>query len=303
MRELDYILNSSETFLSGKKDRVRLALCNLIAGGHTLIEDVPGVGKTTLVKFFAEVFELKMSRIQFTNDLLPSDILGAQVFSRESETFKFHPGPIFGEILMADELNRAPPKTQSALLQAMEEKKVTIDGDSYALDEIFHVIATQNPRAQIGTFDLPESQLDRFTMKFDIGYPDEEHTLELLRNKTREEEIALSEKIPKSWILDSKERATKTAVTEALLSYIYRLLDASRSGSKTLPLSNRCGIDLVKTSKAWAWMEGAEFVTPEHVQHLFPFVAGHRLSHPSVSDIRSEKELAFELLEEVNVRP
>lgn len=302
MSELSYILSSSQNYLSGKEDKVELALCNFIAGGHTLIEDLPGVGKTTLVKFFSDVFDLKMSRIQFTNDLLPSDILGAQVFNRENEKFVFHQGPIFGEIIMADELNRAPPKTQSALLQAMEEKKVTTDGDSIDLGDIFHVIATQNPRAQIGTFDLPESQLDRFSMKLDIGYPDEKSTLELLKNKSTSHSISLDKRIPKSWVLESRQASQSVIASEALLSYIYRLLEASRNNSDILPLSNRCGIDLLKVSKAWAWMKGDDYVTPEHIQTLFPYVAGHRLGHPSSSNVHRERDLSMSLLEQVSVR-
>lgn len=300
---LEHIFSSSEIFLSGKKDRVKLGLCNFLAQGHTLIEDLPGVGKTTLVKFFSEVFDLKMSRIQFTNDLLPSDILGSQIFNRENQSFHFHPGPIFGAIIMADELNRAPPKTQSALLQAMEEKKVTVDGESMELDELFHVIATQNPRAQIGTFDLPESQLDRFSMKFDIGYPDQANTLHMLKNKTESAPLEIKKKVPRSWIHQARAQIEKVTTSEALYSYIFRLLDNSRIKSDSLPLSNRCGIDLVKTSKAWAWLNKEDFVSPDHIQFLFPYVAGHRLSHPSNSDISREKELAKEILKEVNVRP
>lgn len=301
--EIDYILDSSEKWLAGKKDRAQLALCNLLAGGHTLIEDLPGVGKTTLVKFFAEVFDLKMSRTQFTNDLLPADILGLKIFNRDTQSFEFHPGPIFGEILMADELNRAPPKTQSALLQAMEEKKVTVEGESFDLERIFHVIATQNPRTQIGTFDLPESQLDRFSMKMDIGYPDKENTLELLKAKSSNAAPSLERKISKKWLLQAMEESKNVQASEALLSYVYRLLDASRNWAEALPLSNRCGIDLVRVSKVWSWMKGESYVSPETVQFLFPYVAGHRLAHPSLSDIRTEKELSAAVLERVNVRP
>lgn len=302
MREVDHILQSSERFLSGKQDRVRLALCNFLAKGHTLIEDLPGVGKTTLVKFFSEIFDLKMSRVQFTNDLLPSDIIGSQIFNRTSETFHFHPGPIFGEIIMADELNRAPPKTQSALLQAMEEKRVNIENKSMELGPIFHVIATQNPRAQIGTFDLPESQLDRFSMKLEIGYPDEKSTMTLLRNKALEDEIFIEEKISKDWIFKSVSECENIHISDEVLSYIYRLLEASRQNSHALPLSNRCGIDLVKTSKALAWLNEDKFVSPDHIKELFPYVAGHRLSHPSSSDLEQERELSSSILKMAPVR-
>ncbi|MCO4754377.1 MAG: AAA family ATPase [Bacteriovoracaceae bacterium] len=303
MKELQQIYDQAQAHLNGKKDKIELALCNLLSGGHTLIEDLPGVGKTTLVKFFSEVFDLKMSRTQFTNDLLPSDIIGAQIFNRKSGEFEFHPGPIFGELFMADELNRASPKTQSALLQAMEEKKVTVDTQTYPMSEVFHVIATQNPRSQIGTFDLPESQLDRFSMKIDIGYPDEANTVALLRGKTSSSTNIITDKISKSWLLEAINKCQNIEVSDSILTYIYRLLDASRSNAKYMPLSNRCGIDLLKTSKAWAWMNGETHVLPEHVQHLFAWVAAHRLSHPNSATVARERELAQQLLTSVNVRP
>jgi len=302
MQELELFFKHSDRFLSGKKDKVELALCNLLAQGHTLIEDLPGVGKTTLVSFFSEVFDLKMSRTQFTNDLLPSDIIGNQVFNRKSSEFEFHPGPIFGEIFMADELNRAPPKTQSALLQAMEEKSVTVDSHTYAMEDIFHVIATQNPKSQIGTFDLPESQLDRFSMKLELGYPNEESTIKLLKEKAHSSKPIIGQKISKSWLLQSMKACESIEASDSILSYIYRLVDESRTNSQFMPLSNRAAIDILKASKAWAWMNGDTHVFPEHIQHLFPWIAGHRLCHPSEGSVSIERELSNKLLQSVPVR-
>ncbi|MBC77797.1 MAG: AAA family ATPase [Halobacteriovoraceae bacterium] len=302
MKELELFYKHGDKFLSGKKDKIELALCNLLAQGHTLIEDLPGVGKTTLVTFFSEVFDLKMSRTQFTNDLLPSDIIGNQVFNRKTSEFEFHQGPIFGEIFMADELNRAPPKTQSALLQAMEEKSVTVDSQTFPMERLFHVIATQNPKSQIGTFELPESQLDRFSMKLELGYPDEENTIKLLKEKATSTKIQIEEKISKSWLLESISACEAIEASDAILSYIFRLVDESRNNSHFMPLSNRAAIDLLKSAKAWAWMNEETHVFPEHVQHLLPYVVGHRLCHPSEGSASLEKELSVKLIGSVSVR-
>ena len=180
--KLYLFINASSSVLKGKEDQLKLVLCNTLAKGHTLIEDTPGVGKTTLVKLISKACRLDLSRIQFTNDLLPSDILGVQIFNKDTHEFSFHKGPIFGELILADELNRATPKTQSALLQAMEEKKITLDGATHPLPKFFTVMATQNPNSQLGTFNLPESQLDRFSMKIKMGHPNKEATLEMLKN-------------------------------------------------------------------------------------------------------------------------
>lgn len=301
MQELNKFLKAGEEVLSGKKEQLKLALVNFLAGGHTLIEDAPGVGKTTLVHFFAEIFDLNLSRIQFTNDLLPSDIIGTAIFNREKNNFSFHQGPIFGDIIMADELNRAPPKTQSALLQAMEEKHITFDGTTFELPENFHVIATQNPHSQVGTYDLPESQLDRFSLKMQLGYPDEDNTIKMLKTKSVNVKISITNKISTSWISDAKSQIENIFVDNSIYEYIYRLLDNSRN-NQTIPLSNRCGIDLVKLSKSYAYLEGEKNVNPEHIQYLFPYCAGHRLVRPTESDIFLEQEKANLLISQTSVR-
>jgi MoxR-like ATPase len=301
MQEVDYFLNTGEEVLSGKREQLKLALINFLGGGHTLIEDAPGVGKTTLVHFFAEVFSLNLSRIQFTNDLLPSDIIGTAIFNREKNSFFFHQGPIFGDIIMADELNRAPPKTQSALLQAMEEKYVTFDGETFELPEHFHVIATQNPHSQVGTYDLPESQLDRFSLKMQLGYTDEENTIKMLKKKSISPKINIEDKISIDWITHSKKMIEEIFVDDAIYKYVYRLLDQSRN-SQTVPLSNRCGIDIIKLAKSLAYINEEKNVTPEHIQYLFPYCAGHRLVRPTESDINLEIEKSKLLISQTPVR-
>lgn len=301
MENIKTYFHEGNQILTGKEDKLKLALANFLASGHTLIEDVPGVGKTTLVKFFAQIFDLKLSRIQFTNDLLPSDIIGTSIYDPEKQQFNFHQGPIFGDIIMADELNRAPPKTQSALLQAMEEKNITVDGKTYQLPKTFHVIATQNPHAQIGTFDLPESQLDRFSLKMDIGFPDESNTIKMLKDKTLQSDIKVNNIIQKNWPLETIELIEKVYVDDAIYNYVYRLMEFSRQ-TDSLPLSNRCGIDLIKIAKAFSYIEQTDHVTPETIQYLFPYVAGHRLVHPGESDINIELDKAQTILAQTAVR-
>jgi MoxR-like ATPase len=302
MQEIKQFLQSGEEVLSGKEEQLKLSLLNFLSGGHTLIEDAPGVGKTTLVHFFSEIFSLKLSRIQFTNDLLPADIIGTAIFNRDKNNFTFHQGPIFGDIIMADELNRAPPKTQSALLQAMEEKYVTFDGSTYKLPDHFHVIATQNPHSQIGTYNLPESQLDRFSLKMHLGYPDEAKTIKMLKQKSISTQINVENKISTDWIENAKKEIENIYVDDSIYNYIYRLLDNSRK-SASIPLSNRCGIDMVKLSKSYAFIERSDHVKPEYIQYLFPFCAGHRLVRPTESDIELEHEKANIILEQTQLRP
>ena len=296
------ILDQSDQILSGKSKIVELALTCILARGHALIEDVPGVGKTTLVKYLAKCFDIKLNRIQFTNDLLPADIIGTPIFNKHTSEFNFHPGPIFGEIILADELNRAPSKTQSALLQAMEEKKVTVDNQTYSLPEHFMVFATQNPKGQIGTYELPESQLDRFTCKFNIGYPDKDSTIKLLSHYNLEEKLSKINPIMKiDQLAKFQHEVSSIHIDESLLEYVYRLLSFSRQGDY-LPLSNRCGIDLVKMSQAWAYLQKRDYVLPDDIKRVFPNVCGHRLVSPYQSTLQREQQLAFEILEQVPVR-
>jgi len=300
---INRIIQSADEIISGKDDKVRLSLCALFARGHVLIEDVPGVGKTTLVKLLGKLINLKVSRIQFTNDILPADIIGTNIYYKQDNEFKFHPGPIFGEVILADELNRAPPKTQSALLQAMEEKHVTSDGSTYELPDIFTVFATQNPHSQIGTYDLPESQLDRFTMKFDIGYPDKAATLKMLQLDARDEKLNNTQAIIQvTDLVEIQNEVKKIHADESILEYIYNLLNYSRENSKYLPLSNRCGLDLVKVSKAWAYIAQRDYIIPDDIQEVFPFVAGHRLIHPGQTTVGKEQAFANEILENVAIR-
>lgn len=295
--DINKVISQSRDFLRGKEDKVKLTLCNILAKGHTLIEDSPGVGKTTLVKYLGKSIGLNISRIQFTNDLLPSDIIGTSIFHKESSQFVFHKGPLFGELILADELNRAPPKTQSALLQAMEEREITIDGNTIKLPPFFTVIATQNPHMQVGTFDLPESQLDRFSMKIKMGYADEKSTIELLKYNT--DQILLNNVktiLSTDKISEAQEVIQTVKIEDDILTLIFKLLDISRTNKDVIPLSNRCGIDLVNISKAWAYLEKRMYVIPDDIYHIFPFVAGHRLVHPESSDIELEHKVAHKIL-------
>lgn len=301
-QRLHQIIDQYGHVLSAKKSVMQIALCCVLAKGHMLIEDLPGVGKTTLVKFLAKVLGLKLNRIQFVNDLLPTDIIGTSIYHKETNEFKFHKGPIFGELILADELNRAPPKTQSALLQAMEEAEISVDNTTYKLSPNFMVVATQNPIGQVGTFDLPESQLDRFCAKFKIGYLSKESTIELLQNVNLEEKLSNIDPLftPEEF-LELQKKVSTLHIEDSLLEYIYDLLNASRSANCS-PLSNRCGIDLVKMSKAHAFLMDRDYVIPDDIQAVFPNVCGHRLMGANYSNVEKEKDLALTLLEKVPIR-
>ena len=292
----EFITKSSEV-LKGKEDKVELVITNLLASGHTLIEDTPGVGKTTLAKLISKGFNLDLSRIQFTNDLLPSDIIGGQIFDKNIQRFYFHKGPIFGELILADELNRASPKTQSALLQVMEERKINIDGEEFILPECFNVIATQNPNSQIGTNSLPESQLDRFSMKIDIGHLDKKSTLKMLSQGNIESSLSKFESVvTKDQLMATIQSCQKVHIEENILEMIYKLLDFSRVDSQFLSLSNRAGLDLVKVMKAFAFIKERDYVIPDDLIYLFPFVCGHRMVIPDSSSIELERELSEKLI-------
>ncbi len=303
MIDLEKLLKKARQNLVGKDDKVTLALCAVLAQGHVLIEDLPGVGKTTLAKTIGSLFELRLNRVQFTNDILPSDIVGTSIFSKEEGSFNFHQGPIFGDIILADELNRAPAKTQSALLQAMEEKKVTVDGENYQLSNNFIVFATQNPSSQIGTFDLPESQLDRFCFKFNIGYPDKSSSINMFKSNLGKKFVEISSELNSSDLTKIRTQIEKIHIDDSLYDYIYRLLDFSRTSASYQPLSNRCGLDLVKSSKAYAYLQNRDYVTPDDLQFLFPYIAGHRLVSSSNASITAEHTKSNELLANVDLRP
>jgi MoxR-like ATPase len=286
-QRLAVVLQQLGHIVVGKDEPLKLALACLLARGHLLIEDIPGVGKSTLAQALAATLGLKYARIQFTSDLLPADVLGVSVFDERNGAFRFLPGPIFHSVVLADEINRAPPKSQSALLEAMEERQVSLDGTTRKLPEPFFVIATQNPVEQIGAFPLPESQLDRFLMAIELGYPDAAAERELLAGGDRRSRIADSPATADSATLAEWQReAANVHVAPALLDYVQALLAASRGyGSGTggdagarHGLSPRAGLMLMAAARAWALIAGRPMVLPEDVQAVFPSVAGHRLA-------------------------
>ena len=265
--------------LVGKSTQSQLAVCCLLAGGHLLIEDVPGVGKTTLAHTLAHTFGLGFSRVQFTSDLMPGDLLGVTVFDRNSSAFSFHPGPIFTQLLLADEINRAPPKTQSALLEAMEERQVSIDGVTRALPSPFFVLATQNSYEQRGTYALPESQLDRFLMCLSLGYPDSAAERSLLLGEDRRSLLARLPALLDMQSLSALQlQVREVHVAEALVDYVQRLLAATRAPRRfAVGLSPRAGLALLRASRAHALLQGRDYCSPEDVQAVLPAVATHRL--------------------------
>jgi len=263
----------------GKDRQVRLALTCLLAGGHLLIDDVPGVGKTTLAHALALALGLKFNRVQFTSDLLPADVAGISVYEREKSGFVFHPGPIFTQVLLADEINRATPKTQSGLLEAMEERQVTADGVTRALPEPFFVIATQNPAHQVGTFPLPESQLDRFLMCLSLGYPDAAAERALLMGEDRRAMLKTIEPVMRpEELLDAQRSLRAIHASDKLIDYLQALAQSSRSGKLFAEgLSPRATLALLQAARAWAALEGRDHVIPEDVQALLVPVCAHRL--------------------------
>jgi len=274
----DVIARASQVIL-GKERQIRLAMACILARGHLLIEDVPGVGKTTLSHALARLLGLDYQRIQFTSDLLPADVIGVSVFDRESGSFRFHPGPVFSQLILADEINRASPKAQSALLEAMEENQVTAEGETRPLPQPFFVIATQNPLHQVGTFPLPESQLDRFLMRIHLGYPDARAERELLRGEARRDLIAhLEPALDAATLADLQKAVPAVKVSEALLDYVQALVNHTRHSPRYAQgLSPRAGLALLRAAQAWAMMQGRPQVLPEDVQAVLPAVVGHRL--------------------------
>jgi MoxR-like ATPase len=291
---LDAIVDHARTVVLGKQHEIRLALACLLARGHLLIEDLPGVGKTTLAHVLAQSLGLQYQRIQFTSDLLPADILGVSIFDKSEQGFHFHPGPIFAQLILADEVNRATPKAQSALLEAMEEGQVTIEGETRPLPEPFFVIATQNPTYQIGTFPLPESQLDRFLMRISLGYPDASAERALLIGEDRREMLKQHGAcIRPEQLAELQQAASKVHAADALLDYVQALLEASRqSPTVATGLSPRAGLALLHGAKAWALMVGRNHVMPEDVQAVMPHVVGHRLQAAAESGQSNDSLLA-----------
>jgi MoxR-like ATPase len=286
----------------GKEQQVKLAFSCLLARGHLLIEDLPGVGKTTLAHALAAVIGVRYQRIQFTSDLLPADILGVSIYRRDQEKFEFHPGPIFAELVLADEINRATPKSQSALLEAMAEGQVTIEGETHALPKPFFVIATQNPLDLVGTFPLPDSQLDRFLLSISLGFPEPEVERDLLTAQDRT--LMLSDTdavISPDDVLLLNEDCQKVHVSEALLDYIQALLAETRNNRWfETGLSPRAGIALLQCSKAFAFLEGRDFAIPEDVKAIFPGLAGHRMSVPNGMELSVGEQISG-LLDQVAI--
>jgi MoxR-like ATPase len=278
-REIAAILAQLNRVILGKDKQIHLCLACLLARGHLLIEDIPGVGKTTLAHALAKTLGLSFQRVQFTSDLLPADVLGVSIYDRETGTFRFQRGPIFAQLVLADEINRASPKAQSALLEAMEEHQVTLDGQSMALPEPFFVIATQNPQDQVGTFPLPESQLDRFLMRVHLGYPPAAAERELLSGIDRREFVnTLAPVISVDMLMKLQRRVLEVHVAPALLDYVQALVAHTRNAAAiSLGLSPRAAIGLLRAARAWALIAGRDAVIPEHVQEIFASVVGHRL--------------------------
>ena len=273
------IVKQISTIVLGKKDQIRLSLTCLFARGHLLIEDIPGIGKTTLAKALSKCLGLQFRRVQFTSDMLPGDILGTSIFDRKQSAFLFHPGPVFTQVLLADEINRATPKTQSALLEAMEEQQVTIEGETRGLESPFFVIATQNPLEQYGTFPLPESQLDRFLMRIDLGYPDRTAEKKLLESEdVRDLMTNLPSCIAVENVLEIQRQIHIVHISDALLNYIQDILAFTRTSAYFhIGLSPRAGMAIAQASRSWSYISGRDFVLPEDVQKILPWVVGHRL--------------------------
>ena len=296
------VIAAAGQVILGKERQIRLAMACILARGHLLIEDVPGVGKTTLSHALARLLGLEYHRIQFTSDLLPADIIGVSIFDRENSTFRFHAGPIFAQIILADEINRASPKAQSALLEAMEEHQVTAEGETRPLPEPFFVIATQNPLHQVGTFPLPESQLDRFLMRISLGYPDARAERELLRGEERRDMIThLQPAMTAAQLSELQKAVPAMQVSDALLDYVQQILHHTRSSPRfTQGLSPRAGVAILRAAQAWAMMTGRRQVLPEDVQAILPAVVGHRL-HGNADAAKGTFDPAQELISHVPI--
>ena len=273
------LIDQISTIIVGKRPQIEDCIVCMLAGGHLLIEDVPGVGKTTLAHALAVSLGLRFSRTQFTSDLMPSDLIGVSVYERSKESFVFHPGPVFAQVLLADEINRAGPKTQSALLEAMEEHQVTVEGETRALPEPFFVIATQNPSDQLGTFPLPESQLDRFLMRITLGYPDQASERALLAGQDRRQAVhQLRAVMQPEQLLAAQKVVLAVHASETLLDYLQALIAATRSGRWFVEgLSPRAGIAVLRAARARALLDRRDYVAPDDLQHVLPQTVAHRL--------------------------
>jgi MoxR-like ATPase len=276
-KTVDLIVANVGKVLIGKQQQIKLSLACLFAQGHLLIEDLPGMGKTTMAHALAKVLGLSYNRVQFTSDLLPADILGVSVYDKNKAQFEFHPGPIFNQLLLADEINRTTPKTQSALLEAMAESQVTVEGETKALPKPFFVIATQNPLTQAGTFPLPESQLDRFLMRIELGYPDPKSEREMLSGVDPRTLLAtINEIISPQQLEQIQQQILTVKASDSLIDYVQRLVQFTRTdGAFQSGLSPRGALELLQSARAWAWIHDRNYVIPEDVQAVMPSVAGH----------------------------
>lgn len=301
--QIDKVVAQVGGIILGKEHQIRLALACLLARGHLLIEDIPGVGKTTLAHALAASLGLGFQRIQFTSDLLPADILGVSIYNRESGGFQFHPGPIFTQVVLADEVNRATPKAQSALLEAMEEHQVTTDGETRRLPQPFFVIATQNPSYQVGTFPLPESQLDRFLMRIRLGYPDGEAERALLQGQDRRDLLEeLKPCMETRELVELQHRAQQVHASNALLDYVQALVNHTRRAADYVNgLSPRAALALLQAARAWALMDGRGHVVPEDVQAILPGVVGHRLVPAGEATRLNGADVAAHLIRQVAI--
>lgn len=301
-QQIAVVRDTLSQIILGKEQQIELAIVCLLAKGHLLIEDLPGMGKTTLAHGISRVFGLNFQRIQFTSDLLPADITGTAIYDRNQQAFTFHPGPIFSQVILADEINRATPKTQSALLEAMEEQQVTIEGETRQLPEPFFVIATQNPSHQIGTYPLPESQLDRFLIRLSLGYPhpDVEKTL-LLSGERRAMANSAEAKLAPEQLSEMQQQVSDVTISDSLADYVMKLILETRQSPELVHgLSPRAGLAITQASKAIAWLDQRNFVIPEDVQQVFVAVVGHRLQTTGHSQMSGD-EVASIILQQTEV--
>lgn len=298
---LEIFKTRAAEIIVGKEFELQMALTCLLARGHLLIEDMPGMGKTTFVVLLSQLLDLPMKRVQFTNDMLPTDILGFQTLGDDKKTFYFHKGPIFSELVLADELNRGTPKTQSALLQAMEEKAVTVDGITHSLPEPFFLIATQNPQEHSGTFPLPESQLDRFMMSMSLGYPTQNNEIEILRRGDARQKLPqIKSVVQRADFVQLQKSVDTIFASDATLTYVQSLLQNTRSQAQYLSgLSSRCGILLLQAGKAWSFLQGRNYVLPEDIKSVAPYCLKHRLL--SIHGKTRDTELVQTLLQNTTV--
>lgn len=302
-KKIQGIIETLSQFLHGKEQALRLSLITFFSNGHLLIEDMPGLGKTTLAIGIARIMGLSFGRIQATSDLLPTDITGVSIYNKELQKFEFHPGPIFNNIVLVDEINRATPKTQSALLEAMGEKQVTVEGETYKLPKPFFVIATQNPVEQFGTFPLPESQMDRFMMKISIGYPSREAEREILKGGSKREELyRINPILDKDEVLKIQEDIEQVYLSDKIIEYILDIVEATRNSKYfATGLSIRGTLTLAKTARTNAYFKGRDYVIPEDIKELLPYTIPHRVILHEIYQNTDSEELILSVVEKIPV--